>query len=227
MENERLSHVHFGGIELVDLGDDQQTGEVGECHEAGAGIHAGCAHDDLPFTNGDFEHGAIEGSEDAGLGEAVIDGLAAAEGFIETVFLDSKVSHHIEKFLFTQEPALVELGSAVEVALGFSHGETRALDLSFRSSSLIKEIGVINRHQKVAFFHTLAGSDMDAADFPSDLRLHIDLQRGFDLACEEQFGRDVGTAGLGCGENLDFINRRKGRPALVKSGSSENKNEDG
>ncbi len=61
---------------------------------------------------------------------------------------------------------------------------------------------------------------------PSDLWLHINLQRGFDLACEGQFGRDVSEAGLGCRKILDFINRGKWRPALVKGGSSKYKNED-
>jgi hypothetical protein len=67
---------------------------------------------------------------------------------------------------------------------------------------------------------------MDAADFPSDLRLHIDLERGFDLAGEKQIGRDIGEAGFSGGEILFFLNRGKWRPALVKGGSSKNKNED-
>jgi hypothetical protein len=67
---------------------------------------------------------------------------------------------------------------------------------------------------------------MDAADFSTDLRLHIDLERGFDLAGERQLGRDVGEAGFSGGKILFFLNRGKRRPALVKSGSSKNKNED-
>ena len=146
LKDEFLPEAQLGGIELVDLGDDQQAGEICKCHEAGAGIHAGGAHDNLPFANGDFQDGAIEGSEDPGFGKAVINGLAASQRFIETVFLDSEVGHHVEKFLFAQEPALVKLTGAVEVTLGLSHGEPRTFDLCLRCGTLVEEIGVINRH---------------------------------------------------------------------------------
>ena len=120
----------------------------------------------------------------------------------------------------------MELTGPCEVALGFLHVQARPLNLRLGSGALIEQVGVINRHQQLAFLHALARRDKDAANLAADFRLHIDLQRGFYLSSQRQLRSDVGKASLGGWKILGFFGSGKGRPALVKSGASKSKNSD-
>ena len=160
------------------MGDDEKTREIGKNHKAGARIDARSAHDDLPLAHGNLEYGAIERGKNPRLSQAVVNGLPPTERFIQAIFLNAKIGHHVQKSFLTEELALMELVGAIKVAFGFSHREARALDFSFGGGPLIEQIGIVNRHQEVTFFHTLSGDHMNTANFTADLWLHIDLQRG-------------------------------------------------